>query len=58
MTAGEDHAVVAWAGPWPISETWWSTPRRGAWLQVTPAEGPSMLLSVQGGTWLLEGIYD
>ncbi len=58
VTAGEDHAVVAWAGPWPISETWWSTPRRGAWLQVTPAEGPSMLLSVQGGTWLLEGIYD
>lgn len=58
VVAGEDHAVVAWSGPWPISETWWSTPRRGAWLQVTPAEGPSMLLSAQGGTWLLEGLYD
>lgn len=58
VAADRDHAVVAWSGPWPISETWWSTPRRGAWLQVTPAEGPSMLLSAQGGTWLLEGLYD
>lgn len=58
VAAEAEHAVVAWAGPWPISETWWSTPRRGAWLQVTPAEGPSMLLSAQGGTWLLEGLYD
>lgn len=58
VAAEQDHAVVAWAGPWPISETWWSQPRRGAWLQVTPAEGPAMLLSAQSGTWLLEGLYD
>lgn len=58
VVAGREYDIVAWAGPWPVSETWWSTPRRGAWVQVTPAEGPSMLLSVQEGGWLLEGTYD
>jgi len=58
VVADRPYDVVAWAGPWPISETWWSTPRRGAWVQVTPADGPSMLLVGQDGRWLLEGLYD
>lgn len=58
VVADRAYDVVAWAGPWPISETWWGTPRRGAWLQVTASEGPSMLLSVRGGAWVLEGLYD
>lgn len=58
VMADRPYDVVAWAGPWPISETWWSTPRRGAWVQVTPADGPSMLLVGQDGRWLLEGLYD
>lgn len=50
--------VVAWAGPWPISESWWGTPRRGAWVQVTVASGPAMLLVATCDGWLLEGLYD
>ncbi|MDO5494342.1 MAG: DNA polymerase Y family protein [bacterium] len=59
VAAGESRrAVVAWAGPWPISERWWDAPRRAAWLQVTAEEGPSLLLSCAGGTWQVEGAYD
>lgn len=51
-------AVVAWAGPWPVSERWWDEPRRAVWLQVSAAAGPALLLSLQGGNWLVEGAYD
>lgn len=51
--------VVAWAGPWPISERWWGPEaRRSAWVQVVPAEGPALLLSTRDCAWWLEGLYD
>lgn len=58
MKDERSRAVVAWAGPWPISERWWDAPRRAAWLQVTPDVGPSVLLAASGGQWRAEGIYD
>lgn len=57
-TAAQEVAVLAWAGPWPISELWWDEPRRAAWLQVTNSVGPSLLLSVAAGQWRVEGAYD
>nr|NLD41530.1 DNA polymerase Y family protein [Actinomycetales bacterium] len=55
---GIGGTVLAWAGPWPISERWWDTPRRAAWLQVTAESGPSLLLAASGGAWRAEAAYD
>ncbi len=43
--------VEAWAGPWPVTERWWSDqPRRRAYLQVVLAEGPGVLVAVDTGS--------
>lgn len=55
----EGAAVVAWAGPWPVSERWWSAaPSRRAYLQVLLADGPGALVALDRGQWWLEGVYD
>lgn len=52
-------AVVAWAGPWPMVERWWSeTPKRRVHLQVALADGRALLLACTGGEWTCEAIYD
>lgn len=55
---GRERPVSAWAGPWPISERWWDSHRRAAWLQVVVEEGPALLLSTRSGAWHVEGLYD
>ncbi|HUA94919.1 MAG TPA: hypothetical protein VMB82_05270 [Acidimicrobiales bacterium] len=50
--------VVAWAGPWPAVERWWSSRRRRARLQVVTATGVALLLVVAGERWWLAGLYD
>ena len=56
---GGPHPVVAWAGPWPMVERWWSeTPRRRVHLQVALADGRALLLACTGGAWTCEAIYD
>lgn len=55
---GRECPVTAWAGPWPVAERWWDSPRRAAWLQVVVEEGPALLLSTRAGTWQVEGLYD
>ena len=51
--------VVAWAGPWPMVERWWSeTPRYRVHLQVALADGRALLLAGTGGEWTCEAIYD
>lgn len=56
--------VVAWAGPWPAEERWWSrSRRRGARLQVvTRAAGAvqgevARLLVAERGRWWVEATY-
>lgn len=51
--------VVTWsAGPWPLIERWWETPRRRAHLQILLDTGEAMLLTTESGRWWLTGIYD
>ncbi len=58
--AGEGAGrVEAWAGPWPVSERWWTgEPRRRAYLQVLLADGPGALVAADVEGWWLEGVYD
>lgn len=56
---GGPHPLVAWAGPWPMVERWWSdAPRRRVHLQVALADGRALLLACTGGEWTCEAIYD
>ncbi len=57
--------VVAWAGPWPTDERWWSRARRrGARLQVVTGAGTgavrgevARLLVAERGRWWVEATY-
>ncbi|MEE6296536.1 DNA polymerase Y family protein [Georgenia wangjunii] len=54
-----EREVVGWDGPWPVAERWWSPDRRRrAWLQVSVAGAPALLLALADGTWWVEGVYD
>ncbi|KAE8762259.1 DNA polymerase Y family protein [Georgenia thermotolerans] len=58
VAAGE-YPLLAWAGPWPVTERWWSAEgRRRAYLQVVPDGAPALLLAVERGAWQVEGVYD
>ena len=52
------RAVRWYAGPWPLVERWWGSPRRRAYVQVLLDEGEAFLLTIEGGRWWLTGIYD
>lgn len=57
--AGEESAVVDWAGPWPVAERWWTpSPRRRVHLQVLLDDGRGLLLASTRGRWTVEGVYD
>jgi protein ImuB len=56
-------AVVAWAGPWPIDERWWSSDAvRQARFQLVDVHGRAYLVSCQLAAgepqWLLDALYD
>ncbi|MEJ3743711.1 DNA polymerase Y family protein [Actinomycetes bacterium KLBMP 9797] len=53
-------AVTAWAGPWPVDERWWARgeARRRARFEVALRDGRALLLSLAGGAWTVEAIYD
>ncbi|MDA8380238.1 MAG: hypothetical protein M0020_05335 [Actinomycetota bacterium] len=56
---GPWEPVVAWAGPWPADERWWtSRHRRRARIQVVTAGGAAHLLAREGGGWWIEATYD
>ncbi|MED7948601.1 Y-family DNA polymerase [Streptomyces sp. BE303] len=57
---GRQLAVDGWTGPWPAVEYWWdpARARRRARFQVTVAGGLALLLTVEGGVWLVEAGYD
>jgi len=50
--------VAAWAGPWPVTERWWSVRRRRARLQVVTDDGVALLLCTERGRWWVEALYD
>ncbi|MDQ7905909.1 DNA polymerase Y family protein [Phytohabitans sp. ZYX-F-186] len=59
---GRERAVevIGWVGPWPVDERWWAAEesRRRARFQVALPGGWGLLLSLAGGVWSVEAIYD
>ncbi|MDQ3312146.1 MAG: DNA polymerase Y family protein [Actinomycetota bacterium] len=55
--AGRD--VVAWAGPWPVEQRWWSPEqhRRLARFQVVLDDGAAQVLAVEQQRWWLVATY-
>jgi hypothetical protein len=58
IDGGPWQAVVGWAGPWPVTERWWSVRRRRARVQVVTADGVARLLCTERGQWWVEALYD
>ncbi|MEV0394327.1 DNA polymerase Y family protein [Polymorphospora rubra] len=58
--SGTPVGIVGWAGPWPVDERWWAPAeaRRRARFQVLLADGGGLLLSLSGGRWSVEAVYD
>ncbi|MGK5684607.1 hypothetical protein [Actinoplanes sp. URMC 104] len=56
----EPVGIGGWAGPWPVDERWWdpAESRRRARFQVVLTDGRAFLLSLAGGHWAVEAIYD
>jgi protein ImuB len=52
--------ITGWAGPWPVDERWWAPgeSRRRARFQMTLADDRALLVSLIGGHWAVEAIYD
>jgi protein ImuB len=52
--------VVGWAGPWPVDERWWAPAEadRRVRFQMLLADGRALLLTLAGGHWALEAVYD
>ncbi|MEU8802214.1 DNA polymerase Y family protein [Spirillospora sp. NPDC048819] len=57
---GRPAAVTGWTGPWPADERWWDPDRsrRRARFQVATDDGAAYLLTVEGGRWHVEAVYD
>lgn len=58
-----EYSVTGHAGPWPVSERWWSTRgQAGLWLQVEVGRerrgAGVVLLNHRAGSWWLEGVHD
>ncbi len=53
------HRVVAWAGPWPIDQRWWSPDRarRLARFQVVTDQGVAHLMGVEQQRWSILATY-
>jgi hypothetical protein len=58
VDGGPWQPVAAWAGPWPVTERWWSVRRRRARVQVVTADGTARLLCTERAQWWVEAIYD
>jgi protein ImuB len=56
---GAWQPVLAWAGPWPVDESWWSEgPGRASRFQVVGADGRAWLLVCGADGWRVEAGYD
>jgi len=52
------ESISWWAGPWPLVERWWESPRRRAHAQLVCGSGMALLVAAEAGRWWLVGIYD
>jgi protein ImuB len=56
---GRGRGVIGWAGPWPLTERWWTDePRYRTHLQVALEDGSALLLAHTAETWTCEAVYD
>lgn len=53
------HRVVAWAGPWPVEQRWWShdRSRRVARFQVLTDQGAAHVLGLEQQRWSVLATY-
>ena len=58
VDGGPWQPIVAWAGPWTVTERWWSVRRRRARFQVVTADGAARLLCTERARWWVEALYD
>ena len=55
------YRIRTWAGPWPITQRWWSVGgNTGAWLQIEVERqgGAVVLVTFHDGYWWVEGVHD
>lgn len=56
---GAWQPVAAWAGPWPVDESWWTGEgARASRFQVVGADGRAWLMVCRPGGWRVEAGYD
>ncbi len=59
VDGGGWQPVAAWAGPWPVDESWWSGGEgRASRFQVVGADGRAWLLVCGATGWRVEAGYD
>lgn len=58
VEGGPWQSITAWAGPWPVTERWWTVRRRRARIQAVTADGVARLLSTERAQWWVEALYD
>jgi hypothetical protein len=58
IDGGPWQPIAAWAGPWPVTERWWSVRRRRARVQAVTADGVARLLCAERAQWWVEALYD
>lgn len=58
-TGAQVRSLVAWAGPWPVDERWWSDDGHRAWrFQAVDETGCAWLLVLDPAGWWAEARYD
>jgi protein ImuB len=60
LVADRPTEIVAWAGPWPVSERGWDAARarRAHRFQLVDADQIAWLVVHEDGVWSIEGRYD
>jgi protein ImuB len=59
VTGSKRQRIVAWAGPWPVEQRWWSAEqsRRIARFQVVTERGVAHLVGVERQQWSILATY-
>ncbi|MBZ0240386.1 MAG: DNA polymerase Y family protein, partial [Cutibacterium acnes] len=51
--------VIAWAGPWPVRQRWWSTPTVSVErVQLITEDQQAWVLAGSADRWWIEARYD